>query len=221
MNDIETNEFSGSIKDVSESIKNTLESFEMKIKNVSENFFCFLKSIAYYIFNDVGDNKTLEAIFKKYVQKYKNFCKKFSKFITFKKLSVILSQEGDADLNENIEFVFNYEENCEIVDRHKINEIVEILSKYGRSVEIRYNFTIELSEKFKELKDDVDELNDVINEEVLDSVELNILKPLVLLFIDSCSTYRIFEYSVRLTACENTFNENSLKLKKIIYTNAY
>ena len=76
---------------------------------------------------------------------------KSCKFYSFQKISVFLSQDDNTNLNENIKFVYNYEENYEILDRNKTNEIVEILSKYSRSVKIRYKFTVEVNENLKNL----------------------------------------------------------------------
>ena len=38
-------------------------------------------------------------------------CRKCSKFMTFKKFSLLKSQESDSTLQDNIEFVLNHEEN--------------------------------------------------------------------------------------------------------------
>ena len=143
---------------------------------------------------------------------------KSCKFYSFQKISVFLSQDDNTNLNENIEFVYNYEENYEILDRNKTNEIVEILSKYSRSVKIRYKFTVEVNENFKKLKNDVKELNENINKDSVESSELNDLKPVVNKLIDSCFKYQILEYSYNLTFCEDSLNNKSLKYtKKYLY----
>ena len=84
MNNTGSNQFSVMIK-ASKSIKKMLESFENKIENVSYNYFDFLNSLAYYIFQNVKDKEYLKTKFEKYMQKYKSFCIRAANFIAFKK----------------------------------------------------------------------------------------------------------------------------------------
>ena len=217
MNSIETNEFSG-VTDAFESIKNTLESFENKFKKISTNYFHFCKAIAYIIFQNVGDNKILEAKFKKYMQKYKTFCNKYAKFIAFRKISVFISQEDNTDWNEDVELVFNYEENREIIDRHKINEVVETLCKYGRSVNVKCVFYCEVNESFKNLKKDLNELNEMINNNVVENSKLYELEKIKNKILVSFSNHKVLEYFDDLAKLDKLFNKKCLKYtKKYLY----
>ena len=114
-------------------------------------------------------------------------------------------------MKEDIELVFNYEENSEIINRQKLNKIIEILSKYGRSVTIRYNFTIVANKDFEKIKNDANSLIEKLNKENLDSSELHELRPVATKLINCCLSYKIMDYYTELRACGNTLKDKSLK----------
>ena len=108
--------------DIFEIIKNTVATFENKINKLAHNHLDILISLAYYIHYDVDDTENvLKAEFDKCMKSYKFFCNKYSKFIIFKEACLSLSSVGKTDLKDLIGLVFNYKENFEILDRHKIN----------------------------------------------------------------------------------------------------
>ena len=111
-----------------------LENFSNTYEQVFLDHICFIKSLAYYIFHNVGKIEAWEEKLKKYGKKLKRFCKKYLKVIAVKKLTLILSPKGDGYLHENIEFVINYRKNEKLIDRYKKNKFVETTNKYGGSV---------------------------------------------------------------------------------------
>ena len=140
-----------------------MKSFENTIKKVFYNHFDFLSSLVYYISHKVEDTENLEVKFKKYMERFKCFCKKYSKFIVFQKFSLNLFKEGEKALNENLEFVCNYEENGTFIDRGDIYKVVEINNKYGRCVKVRLSITFEQNQDFKEVKNDAIELREKLD----------------------------------------------------------
>ena len=211
MNNKDTKEL-GEIKLASRSIKNTLVSLERTIKLVCYDHFDFLSSLAYYKLNNADDTAALEAKFEKHMNEYKHFFKKFSKFKTFKKLSLMLLQR---DVSENMEFVFNHEENGEFIDRNKINKVVETITKFGRNVQVRFSFTTETHKDFEKLKNDVDALNEKLNKDFADSSEL---KQLLNKLIESCQNYQVIEHCDYLAVCGNILNNKQMKYsQKYLY----
>ena len=77
------------------------------------------------------------------MKRFKCFCKKYSKFLVFKKFSLNLFKEGETSLNENIEFLCNYEENGAFIDRHDIDKVVVINNKFGRCVKVKLSINFE------------------------------------------------------------------------------
>lgn len=196
----------------SRNIKNTLNSLETTIKMVCYDYFDFLSSLAYYMYHNVDNTNTLEPKFKKQMKNYKLFCKKFSKFKTFKKLTLTLSQK---DVNETIEFDFNHEENQEFLDRNKINKVVEIINKLGRKVQVRFLFATKTYKDFEKFKNDVDELNEKLNK---DNADIIILKPMLNKLIESYQNYQIMKNCDDLAVCGNVLNNKQMKYsKKYLY----
>ena len=104
--------YSYEIRDILRDIGNFSKIYE----HIFCDHICFIKSLAYYIFHNVGDVEVLEGKLKKYVRKLKRFCKKYSKVIAVKKFTLILFPDRDNSLQENIEFVISYR-NGEFIDR--------------------------------------------------------------------------------------------------------
>ena len=189
-----------------------MKSFENSIKKVFYNHFDFLSSLVYYISHNVEDTENLEVKFEKYMERFKCFCKKYSKFIIFEKFSLNLFKEGEKALNENIEFVCNYEENGTFIDRGDIYKVVEINNKYGRCVKVRLSITSEQNQEFKEVKNDAKELKERLDNDIKDSKEL---EPLVNSLFEFSKNYRTRQHRDELLALGIIIQKKHLKYKKM------
>jgi len=211
MNYIETEELE-KLKVASKSLVNAMKSFENTIKNVFYNHFDFLSSLVYYISHKVEHTENLEVKFEKYMERFKCFCKKYSKFIIFEKFSLNLFKEGKKALNQNIEFVCNYEENGTFIDRGDIYKVVEINNKYGRCVKVRLSITSKQNQEFKEVKNDAKELKERLDNDIKDSKEL---EPLVNSLFEFSKNYRTRQHRDELLAFGINIQKKHLKYKKM------
>ena len=192
-------------------LEDFLKIFETTIKNVFYDHFSFLNSLAFYIFHDVEGTETLEYKLKKYIKKIKDFCEKHSKIMTFKKFSLLPSQNSETLLKDKFEFVLNYEENAAFIDKNEMKKLFEAVIKFGKSVTVRRSFTIEHNQDFEKLKSDVKELNDKINKDLIDPKEL---KSTLNKLMESSENYRIIDYYEELKVDMNTINCKHKKYSK-------
>ena len=218
MSNNETTEFNA-IKNVFEIIENIVKSFESKIVSVSHNHFDLLNAIAFYISNNVDDTKiVLKAEFDKYMKSYKSFCEKYSKFIIFEEACLSLSLVDKTDLKEHMGFLFNYKEDFDVIDRHKINKFIKTIDKFGRNVEVKYEFTIVYEDDYEKFKSDMEELSEKLKKDYVDSSELNELKLIVKQLVDSFNNYQISKHCDNLTICgHNLIKKNCNLTKNYLY----
>ena len=214
MNKVETKKLK-KVRRASKRLLKAIKSFKRTIKNVFCDHLDFLNSLVYYISNNVEDTTILEMKFEKYMKKFKCFCKRYSKLLVFKKFSLNLSKEGPEVLNENIEFVCNYEENGTFIDRHGMNKFAEIINKFGRYIKVKISFTIEQNQDFEKNKNDLEELKERLNNDIVDSKEL---EPIVHSLFEFSTTYRTKKHRDELLVCESIINKKHLKYtKKYLY----
>ena len=195
----------------SKNLEELFKFFEITIKNVFYDHFSFLNSLAYYIFHNVKGTEALENKLEKYMKKFKGFCEKHSKFITYKKFSLLPSQNNETPLKENFEFILNYEENAAFLDKNEMKKLFEAVNKFGKSVKVKPSFTVEPNKDFEKLKSDVKELNDKINKDLLDPKELNSTLNKLL---ESSINYRITDYYEELKVDMNTISGKHQKYSK-------
>ena len=201
------------IKLASENLEEYLETFERGIESVFYKHFVFLNAITYYIFHKVEDIEVLEAKLKKYTRKLKVFCMKYSKFITFKKFSLLKSQEIGSALPENIEFVLNHAKNGTFIDREVMKKFSEMINKYGGSVKVKPSFTTEANKDFEKLKKDVKSLIEKTNKDQVYPRELmSIFDKLT----EYCEHYEIEDYFDQLKVHSDTIHDKHVK-----YSNNY
>ena len=176
------------IKLASGNLEEYLENFERGIESVFYKHFVFLNAITYYIFHKVEDIEVLEAKLEKYMKKLKIFCMKFSKFITFKKFSLLKSQESGSALPESIEFVLDHKDKRVFIDRGKLNKFSEMINKYGGSATVKPSFTTEANNEFEKLKKGVKSLIEKTNENLVYPREL---KAILDKLTEYCKHYEI------------------------------
>ena len=214
MNSEETVEFNA-VTDIFEIVKNTIATFENKIIKLSHNHLDFLISLACYIYYDVDDTeKVLKAEFDKCMKNYKRFCYKYSKFLMFKEACLPLSSIDKTDLKEFMGFVFNYKENFEILDRHKINKFVKKLANFGKNDVVSFDIAIKYEEDYEKFINDIVEISEKLKNEYKDSSGIKGLKLKVKKVVDLFNSYQIMEHCDNLAVFGNTLMNKYSKLAK-------
>ena len=210
------NRYARELKDIklaSKNLEEYLETFVKGIQSVFYKHFVFLNAITYYIFHKVEDIEVLEAKFEKYMKKLKIFCMKFSKFITFKKFSLLKSQESGSALPESIEFVLDHKDKRVFIDRGKLNKFSEMINKYGGSATVKPSFTTEANNEFEKLKKGVKSLIEKTNENLVYPREL---KAILDKLTEYCEHYEIEDYFDELKVQSDAIHNKHVK-----YSNKY
>ena len=102
-----------------------INNFDEDIDKIICNYLSYFFKVSLCIFHDVGELTDLKETQLKISKEFKQICKDFSKYKRLTRIIFVPCQNKDKNStnNENFEFLLNYDDNNDFINKEKIKNI--------------------------------------------------------------------------------------------------
>ena len=142
-----------------------VNSFEDCLERVFYGYISYSNMQFNYLYCGVKDNGLVKAGLVDHLNKFKNSCKKFSKFKKLTKFTIYphINQEGDVTFKDKIEYYFNYDESNMFIDKEDLENLAEKFVEIDQDkISCKSFVTCEMNENFINLKEEISKVKELL-----------------------------------------------------------
>jgi len=156
-------------------INTFIEGFDDCIDQAFGSYLSHLCMVSTYTYCEIADKGVLYAELSENIKELKKLCETFSKFKRIINYVFIpcKDQQDYATIDENIEFIFNYEENEKFINKEMLHTYAEKFEKNDKLVVVVNEIiSYAFQEDYENLLEEINEINKMSNDKNTDILEL-------------------------------------------------